>query len=279
MRGWHEQGWRLSRALVADGHRLEHLLADSELELRARHGHAILLEHLGVRDVHDSAHVHGELNEELVERAAELGQGLAGALHRHADGVDEGLDGGLDVLRVLDRRVEALGDDLEHGADGLLLGGHLGAVVLFGGELVQRVLARDLKRLPLEREDELDDLLGREDDEGFLLVDVRDAGLLDDFVVRDLLGEFQHALCRNGDVVGDGVSRVSVACSGALRSERDVLRVGCRATGRASGGPVGLVWMRAGGASRAGVVRAARSFSARRATRRAQMPAVCMYFE
>ena len=221
MRGWHGWGWRLSRVLMADGHCLEHLLADVELEMLARHGHAVLLEHLGVRDVHDAAQVHAELNEELVEGAAKLGHGLADVLHRHADGVDESLDGGLDVVRALDLRVVAPGTDLEHGAGGLLLGGHFGVVVLLGGELVYRLIARDLERLPFEREDELDNLHRRVDDESFQGVDVRDAGLLDDVVFRDLRGEWQRAFRRTGNVEDDGVSRSFVVCSG-LRDVRDL---------------------------------------------------------
>ena len=45
-----------------------------------------------------------------------------------------------------------------------------------------------------------------------------------------------------------------------------MLRVGCWAIGRVSGMSAGRFWMLAGRASRAGVVRAARSFLARRAT-------------
>ena len=78
-------------------------------------------------------------------------------------------------------------------------------------------------------------------------------------------------------------TRASIACGASevsqLRSGVAVLRVGCWATGRVSGMPAGRFWVLAGRASRAGVVRAARSFLARWATGPGRITAGRMPFE
>ena len=83
-----------------------------------------------------------------------------------------------------------------------------GAVVVLGLECVDdAILGRDLEGAALEREDEGGDHRRRIDHEELLLVDPRNADVLDEHVLRDLVLQGHLASEGADDVVGDGVTR------------------------------------------------------------------------